>query len=45
MTSGTRPLEPGATVATRAFNVFLAAYDSAGYFLWSRSFPWNEPCP
>jgi hypothetical protein len=42
MTSGTRPLEPGATVAIRAFNVFLAAYDSAGYFLWSRGFPGNQ---
>jgi len=42
MISGTRPLDPGATIATRAFNVFLAAYDSAGYFLWSRGFPGNE---
>jgi hypothetical protein len=42
MTSGTRPLDPGATIATRAFNVFLAAYDSAGYFLWNRGFPGNE---
>ena len=45
MTSGTRPLDPGATVATRAFNVFLAAYDSAGYFVWSRGFPGTSPCP
>jgi hypothetical protein len=41
MTSGTQPLSPGATVASPATNVFLAAYDSAGYFLWSRSFASN----
>jgi hypothetical protein len=41
MTSGTHTPEPG-TLSFPAINVFLAAYDSAGYFLWSRGYPSTE---